>query len=130
MLVVMLVAIGGCTQALQIIDRGANIDIETMKGLRVSVPKYIEAWPTFSGLFKGSLGSQKTVLLSSEVLGAWTELDVMAARWKAGEKLTNEELGYFYTTKFARVLTPTVQAILEKYVPPAVWGAFMAWLGL
>jgi hypothetical protein len=129
-LILALVLLTGCTQALQVIDKGADLDIQTMQGFRVSVPKYIEAWPLFSGLFKGSLGSQRAVLLSSEVLDAWDELDAMAARWKAGEKLTDEELGYFYTTKFHRFLTPTVQAILQKYVPPAVWAQFIKLIGL
>ncbi len=121
MLVVILVAIGGCTFTLKTIDRGANIDIETMKAGRVTNPKYIEAWPTFSGYFKGFLGPERETLLPASVLKAWGELDATAARYAKGEKLTDEEMSKFFGTKFGRVLIPTTQAILKARVPPVAW---------
>jgi hypothetical protein len=125
-----LVLLTGCTQALQVIDRGANIDIETMQAGRITNPKYIEAWPTFSGYFKGFLGPEGKDLIPPSAYRAWGELDKTAARYAKGEKLTDEEMSYFFGTKFGRVLTPVVLAIIEKNVTPSVWALFNRMLGL
>ena len=125
-----LILLTGCTQALQVIDRGADIDIQTMQAGRITNPKYIEAWPYFTGIFKGALGPDRERVLPIPVIIAWDELDVMAARYAAGEILTDEEMGYFFTTKFTRVLTPTVLATLEARVPPVVWTWLKSLIGL